>query len=75
MTRVGGGALNASAGEFDVTAGWGHTGKGGVTMPGKGKVLQHQRTGGATCDVYLNDVAYWQNLPQPVWDTRSVGTR
>ncbi len=28
--------LNREAGDFDVTAGWGHGGKGGITMPGKG---------------------------------------
>jgi hypothetical protein len=33
--RVGGGALKPR--EFEVTAGWGHAGKGGVTMPGQGK--------------------------------------
>jgi hypothetical protein len=31
--------LNREAGDFDVTAGWGHGGKGGVTMPGKGKMI------------------------------------
>src|SRR5262249_25148035 len=30
---------NREAGDFDVTAGWGHGGKGGVTMPGKGKMI------------------------------------
>jgi hypothetical protein len=38
ITRVGGGALNPAAGDLTLTAGWGHAGKGGVTMPGKGKV-------------------------------------
>jgi hypothetical protein len=33
--RVGGGALKPR--EFEVTSGWGHAGKGGVTMPGQGK--------------------------------------
>ncbi len=40
ITRVGGGALNPAAGDLAVTAGWGHPGKGGVTMPGKGRVDQ-----------------------------------
>ncbi len=31
--------LNREAGDFDVTAGWGHGGKGGVTMPGKGRMI------------------------------------
>ena len=38
ITRVGGGPLNPAAGDLAVTAGWGHAGKGGVTMPGKGRV-------------------------------------
>jgi hypothetical protein len=26
--------------DLKVTAGWGHAGKGGVTMPGKGKIIE-----------------------------------
>jgi hypothetical protein len=95
-----------------VTAGWGHAGKGGVTMPGKGRIIErdyspgerssiersvsepsltvglvpHDGEAGAlaqasaraqsvfdllgqtTYDVYLNDVAYWKNIPARVWD-------
>lgn len=76
-----------------MTAGWGHAGKGGITMPGKGKLVMREATpeetfvappsggrlgetnmppeGGTanvTCDVYLNDVAYWRNVPERVWD-------
>ncbi len=36
-SRVGGVPLNDGAGDLAVTAGWGHAGQGGVTMPGKGK--------------------------------------
>ncbi len=89
-SRVGGGALKPR--EFRVTAGWGHAGKGGVTMPGKGKVVERDYTteeraaiaGGAaalgltqaeafaclgenTRDVYLNDAAYWANVPAKAW--------
>ena len=53
------------AGDLDLTAGWGHAGKGGVTMPGKGKLIR--RDDGA-CDIFLNDVACWRNVPEPVWD-------
>ncbi|MBN1459040.1 MAG: N-6 DNA methylase [Armatimonadetes bacterium] len=35
--RIDGLPLNEKAGDLVVTAGWGHAGKGGVTMPGKGK--------------------------------------
>jgi len=38
-TRMGGGNLDPQAGDLAVTAGWGHAGKGGVTMPGKGKII------------------------------------
>ncbi len=37
--RVGGGNLDPQAGDLAVTSGWGHAGKGGVTMPGKGKII------------------------------------
>ncbi|HSX80606.1 MAG TPA: type ISP restriction/modification enzyme, partial [Candidatus Saccharimonadia bacterium] len=93
ITRVGGGALNPAAGDLSVTAGWGHAGKGGVTMPGKGRVDRRAYTpdelaaigsgasalglteeqmiaclGATTSDVYLNDTAYWRNVPASVWD-------
>jgi hypothetical protein len=44
ITRVGGGTLNPGAGDLAITAGWGHAGKGGVTMPGKGRVDQRAYT-------------------------------
>jgi REP element-mobilizing transposase RayT len=43
FTRVDGQPVNPDAGDLDLTAGWGHAGKAGVTMPGKGKI---SRTGG-----------------------------
>lgn len=91
--KIGGGQLHADAGELAVTAGWGHAGKGGVTMPAKGRVVRREYDraeraaiaaaaqargmaenellsllGPATCDVYLNDAAYWRNVPANVWD-------
>jgi hypothetical protein len=36
--------LNPNAGDLDLTAGWGHGGKGGVTMPGKGKAAARPYT-------------------------------
>ena len=89
ISRVGGCLLNAAKGELALTAGLGHGGKGGVTMPGKGKVVvggvadtgglsgtpspQPSPSGGEgasrrVVDVYLNNVAYWKNIPQPVWE-------
>jgi hypothetical protein len=80
--RVGGGSLNPSS-ELEVTARWGVAGKGGVCMPGKGKVLSRAYTadeqtalaadpacaclGATTFDVYLNDVAFWRCVPSRVW--------
>ena len=72
-------------GELDlvVSAGWGHVGKEGVTMPGKGRIVQrpYDKTEAAgidaaakvllgpdTRDVYLNDKAYWKNVPANVWE-------
>lgn len=90
---VGGGVLQPDKGELKVTAGWGHAGKGNVTMPGKGKLVTRDYTateraaieeaaarlqlspvgiyahlGETTFDVYLNDVAFWRNVPSRVWD-------
>jgi REP element-mobilizing transposase RayT len=98
--RVDGKALDETK-DLAVTAGWGHAGKDGITMPGKGRVIERDytleelagsaavsaakeeknqqdagATGGAgvtllgdrTCDVYLNDVAYWKNIPLRVWE-------
>ena len=93
ITRVGGGTLNPAAGDLAVTASWGHAGKGGVTMPGKGRMDRRAYTpdelaaiysgasalgftegqviaclGATTSAVYLNDTAYWRNVPASVWD-------
>jgi hypothetical protein len=63
--RVDGKPANPDAGDLDLTAGWGHAGKGGVTMPGKGKLVR--RDDGAW-DVFLNDSACWRNVPATVWE-------
>jgi len=92
VSRAGGGELNINAGELGLTAGWGHAGQGGVTMPGRGKAIERAYTpaelaaidagapalalsldealtclGDTTFDVYLNDHAYWRNVPSGVW--------
>jgi hypothetical protein len=79
--RVGGGQLSGA--DFAVTARWGVPGKGGITMPGKGKLRERAFTadeaaalgeasvrllGPDTVDVFLNDAAYWGNVPRRVWD-------
>ena len=78
-SREGGGNLDPER-DLAVTAGWGHAGKGEVTMPGKGKAVErpvtaeeakavasHAHSQG-TFDIYLNDVAYWKNVPKGVWE-------
>jgi len=93
VCRVGEGALNPDAGDLDLTAGWGHAGKAGVTMPGGGRIQQRpysdkemgaiekgakslgltveqalKNLGKSTRDIYLNDIAYWKNVPENVWN-------
>ena len=73
--------LGMRAADFAATAGWGHFGQSGVVMPGKGYVVEREYTpdersslgdrlselGNTTFDVYLNDRAYWRNVPTAVW--------
>jgi hypothetical protein len=75
ISRVGGGTLQPA--EFALTAGWGHGGKNGVTMPGRGKMetrlLSEQElaltpASEQTQDIYLNNTAYWKNIPPAVWE-------
>ena len=92
-SKAVGGELDPNADDLAVTAGWGHAGKDGVTMPGKGHIVQREYDkperaaiaetaadhglsvdqalsllGPTTCDVYLNDSAYWKNIPANVWE-------
>jgi Type ISP C-terminal specificity domain len=61
---------------LSVTAGWGHAGQGGVTMPGKGKLVTSIPAAGPDDklpwrefhDVYLNDSCCWKDVPAEVWD-------
>jgi len=63
--RVDGKPAKPESGDLDLTAGWGHGGKGGITMPGKGKLSR--RDDGAY-DIFLNEDACWGNVPEAVWD-------
>lgn len=92
VTRVGGGTLSEGD-DLAVTARWGIRGRGGITMPSRGKTIERDYTaeeraalldgaaalglapeamiaclGETTYDVYLNDRAYWRNVPARVWD-------
>ncbi len=64
FTRADGRPANPDAGDLDLTVGWGHAGKGNVTMPGKGKIAAR----GEALDIYLNDMCYWSNIPKSVWE-------
>lgn len=91
LAHVEGGQLQPE--DFAVTAGWGHAGKGGVTMPAKGRLVERDYTetefaaltnaaerlgstveeivnilGATTFDVYLNNFAFWRNVPRNVWE-------
>jgi hypothetical protein len=85
--------LDPEKGHLELTAGWGHAGKDGVTMPGKGKLVERvyspkemeaitqgaqvlgltqgevfARLGATTYDIYLNNAAFWRNVPKTVWE-------
>jgi hypothetical protein len=63
--RLDGKPAKSESGDLDLTAGWGHAGKGGITMPGKGKPIR--RDDGAY-DIFLNADSYWRNVPEAVWN-------
>ena len=83
-TKDGG---NMGDDDFDVTMGWGHFGSGQAVMPGQGRVVERSYTseeraslgdavstlGDTTFDVYLNDRAYWRNVPTSVWNYKLGG--
>ncbi|MYA02047.1 MAG: N-6 DNA methylase [Chloroflexi bacterium] len=55
--------------DFHLTAGWGHFGANKAVMPGQGKIERR----GDLVDVYLNDNAYWRDIPIEVWSYRLGG--
>ena len=84
MTTDGG---NMSGDDFAVSAGWGHFGSGEAVMPGQGRIVERDYTddertaladaiptlGDTTFDVYLNERAYWRNVPAAVWNYQLGG--
>ena len=72
---------NMTGNDFALTAGWGHYGTGGAVMPGQGRIVERAFTpeeraalgdalpvfGETTVDIYLNDRAFWRNVPAAVW--------
>ena len=73
--------------DFAVSAGWGHFGTGDAVMPGQGRVLAREYTADeravmdgvlpflrdTTFDIYLNERAYWRNVPTAVWNYQLGG--
>ena len=84
MTTNGG---NMADDDFAVSAGWGHFGTGEAVMPGQGRIVERNYTddertaltdaiptlGDTTFDVYLNERAYWRNVPAAVWNYQLGG--
>ena len=84
-STTGGG--NMTGDDFALTAGWGHFGTGDAVMPGQGRVVERDYTpeeraalgdpihmlGTKTLDVYLNDRAFWRNVPAAIWDYKLGG--
>ena len=78
---------NMTGDDFAVTAGWGHLGQGDAVMPGQGRVVERPYTSderaalgdaagvarNTTFDVYLNNRAYWRNIPAAVWNYKLGG--
>ena len=78
---------NMTGDDFAVTAGWGHFGTGDTVMPGQGRIVERAYTsdertsigdniatlGETTFDVYLNDRAFWRNVPAAVWTYKLGG--
>lgn len=78
---------NMTRDDFVVSAGWGHYGSGNAVMPGQGRAVERFYTpeeravlgntkstlGTATFDIYLNDNAFWRNVPAPVWNYKLGG--
>ena len=78
---------NMAGDDFALTVGWGHFGQGEAVMPGQGRVIERPYTsdeqtalgdaartlGDTTFDIYLNDRAYWCNVPEVVWNYKLGG--
>ena len=72
---------NMAGDDFALTAGWGHFATGDAVMPGQGRLVERDYTpaeraamgdalpalGEKTLDVYLNDRAFWRNVPAAIW--------
>ncbi|MDX9975869.1 MAG: type ISP restriction/modification enzyme, partial [FCB group bacterium] len=52
--RLDGKPARPEAGDLDLTAGWGHAGKGGVTMPGRGRIEKTLNAEHSTLNAHLS---------------------
>ena len=78
---------NMTADDFVLAVGWGHFGSGDAIMPGQGRAMERSYTpeeqdalgntrsifGTVTFDIYLNDRAFWRNVPAAVWNYKLGG--
>ena len=78
---------NMTTDDFALTVGWGHYGTGDAVMPGQGRIVEREYTpdehtalgdaiptlGAKTLDVYLNDRAFWRNVPAAIWNYKLDG--
>ena len=78
---------NMTGDDFALTAGWGHFATGDAVMPGQGRLVERDYTpderaalgdaisvlGEKTLDVYLNDRAFWRNVPAAIWNYKLGG--
>ena len=78
---------NMTGDDFALTARWGHYGSGDAVMPGQGRIVEREYTEGEraalgaaipalgekTLDVYLNDHAFWRNIPAAIWGYKLGG--
>ena len=78
---------NMTGDDFALTAGWGHFATGDAVMPGQGRIVERDYTpaeraalgdalpvlGEKTLDVYLNDRAFWRNVPAAIWQYKLGG--
>ena len=78
---------NMTSADFAVSVGWGRFGGGDVVIRGQGRVVERtyaddelaalgdaiRTLDDTTFDGYLNDRAYWRNVPTAVWDYQLGG--
>ena len=78
---------NMDGDDFELSAGWGYFGSGQAVMPGQGRAVERGYAsdelvalgddvsilGETTFDIYLNERAYWGNVPAAVWDYKLGG--